>query len=104
MAVHLFDRGSPVFRSSAEWNGTWQDAQRYGDLAAWGLLFFLVLTFGVIVVCVMALRTRPAIRPEHVLIEEVLGNEDALAVSRPGESCAAQPWEKPADWWKLPNE
>jgi hypothetical protein len=35
-----------------------------------------------------------------LLIEEVLGNEDTLAKSNPGVEDGADPWEKPADWWK----
>jgi hypothetical protein len=85
---------------SAEWNGTWQNARiNHGDAAAWALVTFFLVTLGLVAGCVAAALTRPrGPTREHLLIDEVLRNEDQLAN---GNAEAA--WEKPEDWWKGEN-
>jgi hypothetical protein len=103
IAVHLLDRSpGPAIAGSTEWNGSWQHIHpNYGDAAAWALVAFFLLTLGVVAGCIIALRTRPpGPTREHLLIDEVLRNEDSLAKSTPGLPDDADPWEKPADWWK----
>jgi len=106
VAVYQFDRAPvPPIRGSTEWNGTLQNLHiNYGDAVAWGLVAFFLLTLGVVAGCIIALRTRPpGPTREHLLIEEVLSNEDSLAKSTPGVPEGSDPWEKPADWWKDPR-
>jgi hypothetical protein len=88
--------------TSTEWNGTWQGARvNQGDAAAWALVTFFLVTLGLVAGCVAAALTRPrGPRQEHVLIDEVLSNEDQLAGSVPGATEGEAAWEKPADWWK----
>lgn len=103
LAAHLFDRASGMaVQGSAEWNGRLQSARvHYGDVAAWALVCFFLLAVGVVAGCIIALRTRPpGPTREHLLIDEVLRNEDTLAKSTPGTEEGASPWEKPVDWWK----
>lgn len=100
-AANLFDRtGSPLTRHSNVWPPQLPD--HLSDLAAIGLVLFLLLTLGVIVGCIIAFRTRPrSVTPEHQLIEEVLQHEEDYAAGRtPGAAADLQPWEKPADWWR----
>ncbi|HEX2750512.1 MAG TPA: hypothetical protein VHM91_21075 [Verrucomicrobiales bacterium] len=86
---------------STEWNGTWQNARvNRGDAAAWGLVVFFLVTLGLVAGCAAAALTRPrGPSKEHLLIDEVLSNEDQLAAG-PATSSPEAPWEKPADWWK----
>ena len=103
IAAHLVDQSAaPAAAGSTEWNGAWQSLHtNYGDAVAWGLVAFFLLTLGVVAGCIIALRTRPpGPTREHLLIDEVLSNEDTLAKSTPGLPDGADPWEKPADWWK----
>ena len=88
-------------QTSTEWNGTWQNARvNHGDAAAWALVVFFLVTLGLVAGCVAAALTRPrGPSREHLLIDEVLSNEDQLA-GGPAVSPPGVPWEKPADWWK----
>jgi hypothetical protein len=99
----------PVYTSgtqtSTEWNGTWQNARvKNGDAAAWALVVFFLVTLGLVAGCVAAALTRPrGPRREHLLIDEVLRDEDKLAASTPGFTEGGAPWEKSADWWREEN-
>src|SRR5689334_16243859 len=93
LAVYYLDRGAPSLSyRAAEWSGAWNHAASSGrgDILAWALVAFFLLTLGVFAGCIIALRTRPAgPTPEQELIEEVQKNEDALAFGNPagdGES------------------
>lgn len=102
LAVELLDRGAPsALHRQAELHRVWsQTATGTGDVLAWVLVAFFLLTLGVIAGCIMALRTRPrGPAPEQLLIEEVLQNEDQLAGSDPAAG-AGESWERPADWWR----
>jgi hypothetical protein len=98
----ILQRSSLIMPVSTEWNGTWQNARiNHGDAAAWGLVSFFLITLGLVAGCVAASLIRPrGPRREHLLIDEVLRNEDQLAESVPGAAEGRDPWEKPADWWK----
>lgn len=103
LAAELLDRGaSSALYRQAEWNGLARSAPSgTGDVLAWALVAFFLLTLGVIAGCILALRSRPQQpTPEQLLIEEVQRDEDALAGSEPDRAPDAAPWEKPADWWK----
>jgi hypothetical protein len=90
-----------ALRAGTEWDGNPPRVADYGDAAAWALLVFLFITLLAITCFVMALRFRPpGPKPEHELIEEVQRDEEKLAKSTPGREKGAEPWEKPADWWK----
>ena len=103
LAVHYLDRGAPsALYRTAQWTGAAPHTSATGDILAWALVAFLILTMGVIAGCILALRARPAgLTPEQQLIEEVQGNEDALARSSGArDSGEAPPWERDADWWR----
>jgi hypothetical protein len=90
---------SSGMQMSTEWNGTWQNARvNHSDAAAWALVVFFLVTLGLVAGCVAAALTRPrGPTREHLLIDEVLRNEDQLATGgQEGEGA----WEKPPDWWK----
>ena len=106
LAVHYLDRGAPsALYHSVQWSGALRGpsaASGNGDVLAWGLVMFFLLTMGVIAGCIISqrsYRSRAAERaPVQQLIEEVQQNEDAIARGTPqteGES-----WERDGDWWK----
>ena len=102
LRTHLISQsGALADTRSPEWNGLWQTARthaNYGDFAAGALVALFLLTLGVVTggLIVSILRPRLPTR-EHLLIDEVLDNEDRLAS---GKIDKPAPWEKPADWWK----
>lgn len=105
LAVHYLDRGAPAaLYRSAQWNGVWPGpsptgGSATGDVLAWVMVAFFLLTMGVIAGCIIALRSRPAgSTPEQLLIEEVQQNEDALA--RGSMATEGEPWERDPDWWR----
>lgn len=121
LAVHYLDRaaGDGLYRS-AQWNSAWQGFRGgTGDILAWVLVAFFLLTLGVIAGCIIALRSRPAqLTPEQQLIEEVQRDEDELAygtptpATGPGSSPGtgdgkgdpgSDPWERDPDWWRKDN-
>jgi hypothetical protein len=105
LAVHYLDRGAPsAVYHAVDRSGAWQagaGSGSAGDVLAWALVAFLLLTLGVIAGCIFA-RSRPAgPTPEQQLIEEVQRNEDALAQGiTPSAEGASQSWERDADWWR----
>lgn len=103
LAEHYLDRGAPAaLYQSAGWGGGWRGpsaGSSSGDILAWVLVAFFLLTLGVIAGCIIALRSRPAaLTPEQLLIEEVQQNEDALA--RGTAPAEGESWERDGDWWR----
>jgi len=103
LAAEWLDRGAAAaLAQQAEMQRAWpRGVSSTGDVLAWVLAAFFLLTLGVIAGCILALRTKPrALAPEQALIEEVQRDEEALARSDPDKADGGESWERPADWWQ----